>query len=106
MTTRTNKELTDDEMRLVTDAISAKGEVIGLMQLWEIILGYPLCESEDQINPSEFAIPNVQWMLVAQAMIEAADDNALPQARGFPAFVMVNQGPSSYAEDEDESEDT
>ncbi len=92
--------LTDEQMQAVQEAITADGEVSGLLTIWEAILGAPLAEREGDLNPSEYAIPAAQWEEIAGYMIR--DSRVLdPSFEGIPAFSMMNQGPGSFVPRED-----
>ncbi len=87
--------LTDVELANVQQAITDHGETAGLLAVWEAILGAPLADKEDSLNPSEYAIPYEQWETIAGYMIGDSRTKH-PTYEGIPAFSMVNQGPSSY----------
>lgn len=87
--------LTDDEMAAVQQAITDNGEVAGLLVIWESILGAPLADQEENLNPSGYAIPFTQWEEIAGYMIRDSRVQH-PSYEGIPAFSMVNQGPSSF----------
>lgn len=92
--------LTDENMQAIATAITDGGEVAGLLVIWESILGAPLADSEDDIDPSGYAIPAKQWEEIAGYMI--ADPRAQhPSFEGIPAFSMMNQGPGTFVPSED-----
>ena len=87
--------LTDVEMAIVQQAITDSGETAGLLAVWEAILGAPLADAAENLNPALYAIPQEQWTEIAGYMI--GDSRVKhPSYEGIPAFSMVNQGPSSY----------
>ena len=90
-TTKTNYTLDKAELETVLDTIADNGEVAGLVALWDAVLedGW---EHTQSIDPTAYAIPKSQWMVLCQAMM----DN--PQHDGMPGGTMLNSGPSGYTE--------
>ncbi len=91
---------TDEEMQAVYTSITDDGEVAGLLTVWEIILGTPLADTvEPNIDPSLYAIPTEQWLEITGYMVRDKRTQH-PSYEGIPGFTMVNQGPSSYEQED------
>ena len=83
--------LTDAELETVLDTVADNGEVAGVVALWDVILedGW---EATQSIDPTAYAIPEAQWKVICQAMM----DNPMHDA--MPGGTMMNSGPNGYTE--------
>ncbi len=94
--TKTNYTLTDAELETVLDTVADKGEVAGIVALWELIhKDLPDGGVTWRIDPTAYAIPAAQWKVICQAMM----DN--PMHDGLAGGTMMNSGPSGWEDEPD-----
>ncbi len=88
------QSLTKPAVAEIIATINLNGEVAGIEQTWEFLLGYPLEEHEGSLDPTAHAIPDNQWLEICKACMKVKNEGFL--AGG----TWMNVGPSSFIPDE------
>lgn len=102
------RPLTVDEMERILSAISEQTTandafVEGFLTMWNIILGdahgktWDDFSTDNKIDPTMYAIPEGQWVKIADAMQRGLS----PMDRTQLTLAFMNNGPSGYNPDKE-----
>ena len=85
-------EFTTDQMEVLTDTIKSGEIEVGLVAVWEAVLGHPLAEHEGALTPWHYTIPEAQWHELCQAFFDIDEGSIATVSAGLD---WMNKGPSS-----------